>query len=304
LVIYSKRQRQFALVLWLVSGISLSAAPAPAAPTSDKFATYEKPAALHPFSLLGQNLTDCFWGTSTYFHLGAFATTFVMVKTPADRNIQTYFEKENPLGQPFAFAMLRLGDATTFVLGVSGYLLGLWQDHRRFTGAAAAATQAVLVNGAYVGSLKVITGRHRPGENANADDFFPSWDERIDNFRFRHSYPSGHTSSAFAFVASQHAYYREHKWIPWLGYPIATAIGVGMVEGDYHWMSEVVAGAIIGTTIGYITGRNFRAEYDKRQNGVSEDEVDEYRRKKKALSFMITPTVASGRYALAATWYW
>jgi hypothetical protein len=51
------------------------------------FSTYEKPAALHPFSILGKNVTDCFWGTSTYFHLGAFATTFVMVKTPADRQI-------------------------------------------------------------------------------------------------------------------------------------------------------------------------------------------------------------------------
>jgi membrane-associated phospholipid phosphatase len=302
LVLHSNFPRG-ALITLLLLCSSLAAA-GPAVVSGDKFATYQKPEALHPFSILGKNMKDCFWGTSTYFHLGAFATTFAMVKTPADRNIQTYFEKENPLGQPFAFAMLRLGDATTFVLGVSGYLIGLWQDHRRFTGAGAAATQAVLLNGGYVGTLKVITGRHRPGETANADDFFPSLDERIDNFRFRHSYPSGHTSSAFAFVASQHAYYPEHPWIPWLGYPIAAAIGIGMVEGDYHWASEVIAGAIIGTTIGYITGRNFRAEYERRQNGVSEDEVDEHRRKQRALGFFVSPTISNGRYAASVTWYW
>ena len=77
-----------------------------------------------------------------------------------------------------------------------------------------------------------------------------------------------------------------------------------MIEGDYHWTSEVVAGAIIGTTIGYTTGKNFRAEYDRRQNGVSEDEVDAYRRKNKPLSFIISPSVGNGKYTLAATWYW
>lgn len=298
----SSRLRRVALATIFFLSSSLAAA-AEKVPLVD-YATYEKPAALHPFSILGKNATDCFWGTSTYLHLGAFATTVAMVKTPADRDIQTYFQKESPLGQPFAFAMLRLGDATSFVLGISGYLIGVWQDHRRFTGAGAAATQAVLLNGGFVGSLKVITGRHRPGETASADDFFPSLDERIDNFRFRHSYPSGHTSTSFAFVASQHAYYPEHKWIPWVGYPIAAAIGVGMIEGDYHWTSEVVAGAIIGTTIGYITGKNFRAEYERRQNGISEDEVDAYRRKQKALGFYISPTVSNGRYAASVTWYW
>lgn len=290
------------LLLFMLAAVS-NVQAADKMPALD-FSTYEKPAALHPFSILGKNATDCFWGTSTYLHLGAFATTVAMVKTPADRDIQTYFQKESPLGQPFAFAMLRLGDATSFVLGISGYLIGVWQDHRRFTGAGAAATQAVLLNGGFVGSLKVITGRHRPGAEVAADDFFPSLDERIDRFRFRHSYPSGHTSTSFAFVASQHAYYPEHKWIPWVGYPIATAIGVGMIEGDYHWTSEVVAGAIIGTTIGYITGKNFRAEYERRQNGISEDEVDAYRRKQKALGFYVSPMIGNGRYAASVTWYW
>jgi len=105
-------------------------------------------------------------------------------------------------------------------------------------------------------------------------------------------------------AASQHAYYPEHPWIPWLGYPIAAAIDLGMIEGDYHWTPEVIAGAIIGTTIGYITGKNFRAEYERRQNGVSEDEVDEYRRKKQALGFFVSPTISDGRYAASVTWYW
>jgi len=263
--------------------------------------TLEKPASLQPWSLLGKNLSDSFWGKTTFFHLGAFATTFVMVKTPADRKIQDYFIEKNPLGQPFAFAMLRTGDASAIILALGFWGIGHWQDIPTLAAAGAAATQAVAINAAYVQTLKYITGRTRPGETNSADDFFPAWQERVDNFKFRQSYPSGHTSSAFSFVASQHAFFPEKKWIPFIGYPIATLIGIGMIEGDYHWASEVIAGAIIGTTIGYTVGGNFREEYNRRKASMPEPESN----KKQALTqFTIAPGVANGRYTLNATWYW
>jgi len=261
----------------------------------------EKPAALHPFSILGKNLSDCFWGETTFFHLGAFATTSVMVNTHADRKIQDYFIEKNPLGQPFAFAMLRLGDATSIILGLSFWGIGSWVGDSTLAAAGAAAVQAVTINGAFVGSLKMITGRTRPGEFNRDDDFFPSWKDRVDDFGHRLSWPSGHTSSSFAFVASQHAFYPKEKWIPWVGYPITAAIGIGMVEGDYHWASEVIAGAIIGTVIGYTTGRNFREEYERRRSGKT-DEPKSHGYKKPA--FIFSPAVTNGGYAMSVTWYW
>jgi len=277
------------------------AAPAATVPQPAAGVVSAKPAALHPFSLLGKNISESFWGTTTYFHLGAFAATTAMVKTHADRKIQDYFIEKNPIGQPFAFAMLRLGDATSLILGLSFYGFGTWQNIPTLAAAGAAATQAVMVNGAYIGSLKVITARYRPGETNNDDDFFPGWQERVDNFKFRHSWPSGHTSSSFSFVASQHAFFPNEKWIPWVGYPIAAAIGLGMVEGDYHWTSEVVAGAIIGTVIGYTTGKNFREEYDRRKAGIKDDGAQAG---SKAPKFVFSPTVTNGKYAMAVTWYW
>jgi membrane-associated phospholipid phosphatase len=290
------------IAIVLASALLFAAGIAAAEPTEAVKTTQvqnEPPARLHPFSLLGRNISDAFWGRSTYWHLGAFASTVAMVKTPADRKIQDYFQEKNPLGQPFAFAMLRTGDASSFVLSVAFYGVGYFSDSAKLTGAGASAFQAVLINGAFVGSLKIITARHRPGDHNSADDFFPAWDERVQDFKFRTSYPSGHTSTSFAFVASMHAYYHEHKWIPWVGYPIATAIGVGMVEGDYHWTSEVVAGAIIGTVIGYTIGTNFRTEFDRRSNAAATVAGD-----KRDLAFILSPSVGGGRYGLAATWYW
>lgn len=251
--------------------------------------------------MLGKNISESFWGANTFFHLGAFAATTAMVKTHADRKIQDYFIEKNPIGQPFAFAMLRLGDATSIILGISFYGFGTWRDIPTLAAAGAAGTQAVMINAAYVQTLKVVTGRTRPGEHNDDDDFFPGWDERVNNFRFRQSWPSGHTSSSFSFVASQHAFFPNEKWIPWVGYPIAAAIGIGMVEGDYHWSSEVIAGAIIGTVIGYTTGKNFRAEYDRRKAGIKDDGKQAG---SKAPAFTFSPTISNGKYAMAVTWYW
>jgi len=36
------------------------------------------------------------------------------------------------------------------------------------------------------------------------------------------------------------------------------AIGFGMVDGDRHWASDVIAGALIGHAIGYSVGKAFR----------------------------------------------
>ena len=41
----------------------------------------------------------------------------------------------------------------------------------------------------------------------------------------------------------------------------AAAIGIGMIEGDYHWASDVVAGALLGQVIGWTVGSHFRRAY-------------------------------------------
>ena len=75
-------------------------------------------------------------------------------------------------------------------------------------------------------------------------------------------WPSGHTASMFALVSSLVAFYPDEVWIAALGYPIAVGVGLGMIEGDYHWFSDIVAGALIGHVIGWVTGKQFRSAFD------------------------------------------
>ena len=85
---------------------------------------------------------------------------------------------------------------------------------------------------------KEVIGRERP--NQSPDD---AW--KLDPFTGDASFPSGHTTVAFAAAA---ALDRETtaRWVPWLVYPAAAACGWSRVHALEHWPSDVVAGAALG----------------------------------------------------------
>ena len=64
----------------------------------------------------------------------------------------------------------------------------------------------------------------------------------------RHSFPSGHTATAFMAATMLH---KEYGWrSPWWsigGYTVAAFTGVSRIMNNRHWMSDVAAGALIGT---------------------------------------------------------
>lgn len=63
------------------------------------------------------------------------------------------------------------------------------------------------------------------------------------------SFPSNHATDAFA-VASVIAAHDDRRWVDILAYGIATSVAYARVEHNAHWFSDVVAGAIIGNTVG------------------------------------------------------
>jgi membrane-associated phospholipid phosphatase len=106
---------------------------------------------------------------------------------------------------------------------------------------AASARIAVAAGGAAVlcQGLKLAVGRARPGSApGDPDDFRPFG--RLDA-----SFPSGHTTFAFAVASALHAE-APARWVPWVAYPAAAAVGWSRVRDDRHWLSDVAAGAALG----------------------------------------------------------
>ena len=88
-----------------------------------------------------------------------------------------------------------------------------------------------LVSAVYTTSLKYATQRERPDGSDNL------------------SFPSGHTSNAFAWATVANHHYGPKLGIP--SFAFATLIGVGRMEMNVHHLTDVVAGA----TLGYLVGR-------------------------------------------------
>lgn len=135
-----------------------------------------------------------------------------------------------PIGSKYA-----LGTAAGF------YLVG-WaarKDEVRATGAD--ALSASLVSGLLVTTLKYTLGRARPYQELGNNSFKP--------FSGRESFPSGHTTEGFT-VASVIAAHYPDTWVQITAYGLATLGGLSRIEHDVHWTSDVLAGALIGTTIG------------------------------------------------------
>jgi membrane-associated phospholipid phosphatase len=63
------------------------------------------------------------------------------------------------------------------------------------------------------------------------------------------SFPSGHTAAACAVLSVLWIYYPRLKWL-WVAGGLA--VGAGLVGANYHFLSDVIAGAFLGVSAGWL----------------------------------------------------
>jgi hypothetical protein len=150
------------------------------------------------------------------------------------------------------------------------YAGGVLTGHEKMQEAGILTTKAVVES--YVVShiiLKTLVARHRPARplgdysQTDRDSQYPFVHSPLDFFNFHvpylHSdaygtgFPSYHATMFFAF-ASVNAKVFDNKWIP---YGLATTALLYDIRGHNHWVSELVAGAVIGEFIGKVVYENY-----------------------------------------------
>jgi membrane-associated phospholipid phosphatase len=119
--------------------------------------------------------------------------------------------------------------STVFVAGM--FTAGRFSDGSRFRAMTYDMLDAAVINFGYTELIKVAVGRVRPNQE---DD---------------KSFPSGHSSNAFALATVAERHYGWKIGVP--AYLLAGLVGASRLEQDKHYLSDVVAGA----TLGYIVGR-------------------------------------------------
>jgi membrane-associated phospholipid phosphatase len=151
------------------------------------------------------------------------------------------------------------GTAAVF-LGV-----GLIGGDKKSTETAVLASSAMLQSGLLVAFLKGIFGRQRPFWADGIDHwsgpvgFFKRFGSG-QNGRYD-SFPGGHSITAFSLATVLAMQYRETVWVPILAYTTATGVALSRVTENKHWLSDTLAGGVLGYIIGRLVIRNHRSRY-------------------------------------------
>ena len=152
----------------------------------------------------------------------------------------------------------RLGDTETgaLLLG-STYLISRWTGNARMTRATSLSAEALLNAGIYSTLLKKLTRRTRPSIGGSGEFFVnhPQAGQQVTSF------PSGHAMGVFAVAAVFSSEYRHRRWVPWAAYGTAGLVAASRVGLGRHFPSDVLAGALLGHSLGrMVVRRNGGAE--------------------------------------------
>lgn len=154
------------------------------------------------------------------FLSGGLAASYGL--SPYDRKVRHYQESNGYLlvGKEEAKSISDISDGY-LEIGVAGTMLLADYDE------GLKISRALLYTTISHTTLKRLTRRERP------------------DHRDHYSWPSGHASSMFALAGSLAGSYGAAGAIP--GYAAAGLVAISRIKGNHHWLSDVTAGATIGT---------------------------------------------------------
>ncbi len=177
------------------------------------------------------------WSKAEWVSLAVLGTA-VVIDRPWRDEMRRHSGKD-----PFIKQVERFGaDFAPVVLG-GFYLAGLAADDKNAVAVAQDGLAAsIIASGLITPAIKLTVGRSRPRNNAGVANFKPFSEPNA-------SFPSGHTTEAFALAAVIADHYNE-DWVDYTAYSVAGLVGLARTYHDAHFASDVLLGAVIGTLVG------------------------------------------------------
>jgi len=232
-----------------VRSTGLGAEAVPAAPLDSIAAAGRRPDNAFSFDTLRLFADDTVWvftaptrwdGGDWLVAAGAGAVAFGT--SAFDRSIRDSVQAHRSAGRDrFCRAFEHLGADYSFVVlaGFEGYHF-LADDRRSQAVFVDGLAASLIASGFIAPTLKLAAGRTRPSGTNDPYRFRP--------FTNHNSFPSGHTTQAFA-VATVIASHYPAWWVQVLSYGSAGLVGYCRLEQNEHFASDVVVGALIGWSV-------------------------------------------------------
>ncbi|MGQ5525230.1 YjbH domain-containing protein [Chitinimonas sp. PSY-7] len=190
------------------------------------------------FRLLGRGTRDVF--SAEGINKTAIGLGLVLIASSADKSID---RKAHSAPSKRTQKIIDLGNALPWAgLALSG-ALSTYEGDDRLSSTAYAAMQAGILSGLTAETGKWAIGRARPQANQGNSNF-----NGASTRQSEHSFPSSHAAVATAVVTPFAIEYD----MPLL-YAIPALTQYGRIRSREHWLSDVVAGSLLGAAIGKYT---------------------------------------------------
>ncbi len=198
------------------------------------------------------------WSAQTWLAVGGatlgLAVLSVLdgdVRDAARRNRAGFLDDAAGIAKPFGKEGSAAALAAFLVAGLA------LEDGRARAVAFDGIAATVLASALLVPVLQETIGRSRPWHGRGEYAFKA--------LSGRHSLPSGHTAQAFVTAAVVAAHY-DTVWVDVAAWGVAGAVGLSRIVFDAHHLTDVVAGAAIGTLV---TGWVVRQGADDRVRSIT-----------------------------------
>jgi membrane-associated phospholipid phosphatase len=165
----------------------------------------------------------------------------VAASSALDDAVRDYTQDHRSAGKDDVAAVFRrMGQPEVYAtVGLGTLLTGLIANDGGIQRAGGRITASLITAGAASSALKFMVGRERPSASTDPFEFAP--------FSGNVSFPSGHTTMAFALAASVSD--EIHAWpVSVALYGAATLTGWSRINDNEHWLSDVLGGAAVGIT--------------------------------------------------------
>ena len=146
----------------------------------------------------------------------------------------------------------------TGVVPASLYAMGLIRRDSKMQHTALLAGEAMADVAILTTVLKDATMRVRPASFPASGNLSDSWFEKRDGsasayLKGNGSFPSGHTIEAFSVATIIARRYRNHRWVPYAAYGLASVVGFSRLSLSVHFLSDVFMGGALGYSISRFT---------------------------------------------------
>ena len=148
------------------------------------------------------------------------------------------------------------------VAGIGVY--GLITGNNKLVNTTLLSSQAYIVSGAMATVFKLLSGRTRPSyypPGVEAEPrFLGPFHKSLNDANGSHensSFPSGHSTVAFAVAAVFASEYKDNPVVPVIAYSAASLISISRITENKHWVTDVVAGAALGYLSGKLVVKNY-----------------------------------------------